>query len=308
MIRGKWKGALLCAPTFLIALQLYAAEFPRGFFVEDLRQDPPVPAFFNLESRQVEPFTFRQTYSNFIDLTWDRDQGRVFFSAQRTPQEPYRIYLKSWPNGEEKVIYENPVGPFRFLLSPDGRQMVLQVMGPFAWPILAVHDWENQKTTLLGQGFSPDWSSDGQSVLFLQIPGSLPTWLAEYRVDTGTTTVLLNEPVAEAVYTDDSNYIVLKTAKKSKVCDVFDVWDRKHDSFRPFSLKATDSRKAKGCVSQREINVFPSNQFVYFKESRNASDLSEQTLVVADGGGGRLQVLTHDEWTRWLPRWKPLRL
>ena len=126
-------------------------------------------------------------------MTWEREQGRVFFSARQTPKDPYRVYLKAWPDGEEKVIYENPLGPFRFLLSPDGRQLALQVQGPSAWPILAVHDWENSRTTLLGQGFSPDWSADGQALLFLQIPGSLPSWLAEYRVDTGTTTTVLPE-------------------------------------------------------------------------------------------------------------------
>ena len=162
---------LLFAACILSAV-VSAAEFPRGFFVEDLRNNPPVPAFYNLATHQVQPFEFRQPYVSFIDLTWDREGGRVFFSARLTPKDPYRVYLKTWPDGEEKAIYENPLGPFRFILSPDGKQLVLQVMGPSAWPILAVHDWGNSKTTLLGQGFSPDWSPDGKSLIFLQIPGS----------------------------------------------------------------------------------------------------------------------------------------
>ncbi len=206
----------LCfAALFLAALA--RADNPRGFFVEDLRHSPPVPAFYNIETHQLQPFAFRQHYTSFIDVTWDRNAGCVFFSARLTPKDPYRVYLKNWPDGEEKVIYENPLGPFRFLLSPDGSQLALQVQGPSAWPILAVHDWQNSKTTLLGQGFSPDWSPDGKRLLFLQIPGSLPSWLVEYRVDTATTTMLISEPVAEAVYADSSDLIVLKTAKQSKV-------------------------------------------------------------------------------------------
>jgi len=281
--------------TVLFLPSFAHADFPRGFFVEDLRHKPPVPAFYNLETHALEPFVFHQAYANFIDITWDREQGRVFFSARATPKDPYRVYLKAWPDGEEKVIYENPLGPFRFLLSPDGRQLALQVMGPSAWPILAVHDWENSKTTLLGQGFSPDWASDGKSLLFLQIPGSLPSWLAEYRVDTGTTTLILNEPVAEAVYSDSSDFIVLKTAKEAKVCDEFQLWDRRRNTLVPFSV-STGSRRMKHCSSQREINSFPGHQFLFFKESPDATDVSEQTMVVSDAHGGRLQILSHDDW------------
>ena len=237
----------------------------------------------------------RQPYSNFIDITWDHDHGRVFFSARQTPKDPCRVYLKNWPDGEEKIIYENPLGPFRFILSPDGRALVLQVMGPSAWPILAVHEWETSRTTLLGQGFSPDWSADGQRLLFLQIPGSLPSWLAEYRVDAATSTVILNEPVTEAVYSDTADRIVLKTAKQSKACDEFQLWDRRRNSFVPFSI-SRGSKGAKHCTSQREINSFPGHQFLYFKESDTATDLSEQAMVVTDEEGGRLQILSHDDW------------
>jgi hypothetical protein len=270
-------------------------HFPRGFFVEDLHLKPPVPAFYNIETHQLESFAFRQVYSNFIDITWDHDHGRVFFSARQTPKDPYRVYLKDWPDGEEKIIYENPLGPFRFILSPDGRELVLQVMGPLAWPILAVHDWENSKTTLLGQGFSPDWSADGKSLLFLEIPGSLPSYLAEYRVESGTSTFILKEPVTEAVYADTSERIILKTAKQSKLCDEFQLWDRKRESYVPFSV-SHGTKDTKHCTSQREINSFPGHQFLYFKESATATDLSEQTLVVTDEEGGRMQVLAREDW------------
>src|SRR5258708_25900322 len=273
------KFALLLAFNFLFhPLWSEDTHFPRGFFGEDLHKKLQVPAFYNIESHRLEPFPFRETYSNFIDITWDHDHGRVFFSARRKPPDPYRVYLKNWPDGEEKMIYENPLGPFRFLLSPDGRELVLQVMGPLAWPILAVHDWENAKTTFLGQGFSPDWASDGKHLLFLEIPGSLPSYLAEYSVVTGTSSFILKDPVTEAVYADTSERIVLKTATQSKICDEFQLWDRKRDSYMPFSV-SRGSKAAKHCTSQREINSFPGHQFLYFKESKTATDLSEQTMV-----------------------------
>jgi hypothetical protein len=292
---GATAWSLLFVFCILTSEIVLATDYPRGFFVEDLRRSPPVPAFYNLDTHTLDAFSFRQPYSNFIDITWDRDQGRVFFSARLTPKDPYRVYLKSWPDGEEKAIYENPLGPFRFLLSPDGRELVLQVMGPSAWPILAVHDWENSKTTLLGQGFSPDWASDGKSLLFLEIPGSLPSYLAEYRVDTGTTTFLLKEPVAEAIYSDNPDVIVLKTAKQSKSCDEFQLWDRRRNSLVPFSVSGGD-RRTKHCTSQREIGAFPGHQFVFFKESPNTTDLTDQTMIITDAGGSRLQTLSHDDW------------
>ncbi len=263
--------------------------------MEDLRHDPPVPAFYNLDSRSLDAFAFRQTYANFIDIAWDREGGRVFFSARQTPKDPYRVYLKTWPDGEEKVIYENPLGPFRFLLSPDARELVLQVMGPSAWPFLAVHDWENAKTTFLGQGFSPDWSADGKRLLFLKIPGSLPSYLAEYQVDAATSTLILDEPVTEAIYSDSSARIILKTAKQSNACDEFQLWDRRRGSLVPFSVRH-GAKKVKHCACQREVNSFPGHQFLYFKESDNTTDLSEQTLVVTDADGGRLQILSHEDW------------
>jgi hypothetical protein len=244
----------------------------------------------------MQPFAFRQTYVNFIDIAWDEAQGRVFFSAQATPKDPFRVYLKLWPDGEEKVIYENPLGPFRFLISPDGRQLALQVMGPSAWPFLAVHDWEASRTVFLGQGFSPDWSPDGRRLLFLQIlDHSLPSRLAEYQVDTGTTTLLMQEPVAEAAYADSSDRIILKTAKQSKTCDVFQVWDRRRDLFAPFSAEAA-ARRGKACPVQRELNAFPGHQFLSFKESADSSDLSAQTLVIVDPSGGRLQTIVREDW------------
>jgi len=299
LIHGSYvkRGSLALLLLFIIFLisAVRAADFPRGFFIEDLRQRAPVPAFYNLETHHIDSFTFHQPYVHFIDLAWDREQGRVFFSAQRTPKEPYRVYIKAWPDGEEKVIYENPLGPFRFLLSPDGRELALQVMGPSAWPILAVHDWEKSHTTLLGQGFSPDWSVDGKKLLFLKIPESLPSWLAEYEVASDTTTLLLNEPVAEAVYADDPNLIILKTAKQSKTCDEFQLWDRRRGTFVPFSVSHGD-KNTKHCTSQREINAFPGHQFLYFKESPSATDVTEQTMVISDAGGGRLQTLSRDDW------------
>jgi len=71
------------------------------------------------------------------------------------------------------------------------------------------------------QGYSPDWSTDGQRLLYLKIPGELPTWLYEYRVESDTSTVLINEPVMEAVYTDDADQILLKTASQAKATDWF---------------------------------------------------------------------------------------
>jgi len=288
-------GFLLLAMCFLLSAVVSGGDYPRGFFIEDLQAMPPGPAFYNLESHKLKPFPFRRSYLDFIDLTWDQGGGRVFFSARRTANDPYRVYLKAWPDGEEKVIYENPLGPFRFLLSPDGRQLVLQVMGPSAWPFLAVHDWKDSKTTLLGQGFSPDWSADGQRLLFLKIPGSLPSYLAEYRVDTATTTLILDDPVTEAVYSDAADRIILKTAKQSKKCDEFQLWDRRRGSLVPFSLRH-GAKQTKLCACQREINSFPGHQFFYFKESDKATDLSEQTMVITDAEGGRLKVLSHEDW------------
>src|SRR5207249_6587309 len=134
-------------------------------------------------------------------------------------------------------------------------------------------------------------------LLFLQIPGSLPSRLSEYRIDTGSATLLLEEPVAEAVYSDSPDRIVLKTAKQSKMCDEFQIWDRRRESLVPFSVSggtpprarlAKGSRRTKHCASQREINSFPGLQFLFFKESLSATDLDDQTMVITDASGGRL--------------------
>ncbi len=274
---------------------VFSADVPRGFFVEDLGHTPPVPAFYDIERKQVVPFVFRTSYDRFIEVVWDRDHKRVFFSARKTPKDPYRVYLKAWPNGEEKVVYENPLGPFRFLLSPDSQQLALQVQGSSAWPILAIHDWAQSKTISLGQGFSPDWSVDGQRLLYLQIPGSLPSFLAEYRVDTSTSTLLMEAPVAEAVYADSPDRIILKSLSQAKGCDEFQIWDRTRGSLLPFST-SRGTKATKHCSTQREINAFPGHQFLYFKESDTATDFSEQTLVVTDSSGGRLQILPNEKW------------
>src|SRR5262249_17373351 len=141
--------------------------------------------------------------------------------------EPFRIYVKAWPDGDEKVIYENTAGPFRFLVSPDGERLALQVMGPSSWPIMGIYDWQRQKWTDLGQGYSPDWSNDSQTLLFLRIPGALPSWLYEFDVAKDTATSLLAEPVMEAVYTEDAAQIILKTASQVKRCDIFQIWNRR---------------------------------------------------------------------------------
>lgn len=284
-------GAVLLLPSLL-----RAADVPRGFFVEDLSQTRPIPAFYDIERKKVIPFPLRRRYDRYIEFVWDREHARVFFSARVTPQDPYRVYVKPWPAGEEAPIYENPLGPFRFLLSPSREQLALQVMGPSAWPILAVHDWKRNQTVSLGMGFSPDWSVDGQRLLFLKIPGSLPSYLEEYRVDTATSTRILESPVAEAVYGGTPDKIILKTSRQAKGCDEFQLWDRRLESLIPFST--ADSRTAKRhCSTQREINAFPGHQFLYFKESETSTDYSEQTLIVTDAEGSRLQVLPNEKWS-----------
>lgn len=276
-----------------MSLASSAEPAPRGFFVEDLRKSPPAPAFYNLDTHRIEPFPFRQSYAQFIDLVWDRDRERVLFSAKRSPVDPFRVYEKKWPEGEERAVYENALGPFRFLLSPDGERLALQVMGPAAWPTLAIYELGSGRILVLGDGFSPDWSTDGKRLLFLRIPGSLPTRLAEYRVDTDTSTLLLADPVMEAVYTDDADQIVLKTATQSKRCDVFQIWNRRKDVYSPFS---SDASRRRDCPSQREINAFPGHQFFYFKESPSPTQTELQDVVVSDAWGGRLQVISRSIW------------
>jgi len=272
-----------------------AAELPHGFFIADLSQQPPTPAFYNLETHKIQKFPLKQSYDQFIDFSWEREQAVVLFSARHFRKDPYRVYAKAWPDGEEHSIYENAVGPFRFLVSPDGKRLALQIMGFSAWPTIAVHDLASQRTVALGEGYSPDWAIDGQRLLFLKIPGSLPSWLYEYRVDTDTTTQLLSEPVMEAVYTDDPDQILLKTASQSKKCDSFQVWNRRKQRFSPFCLPASSSVRLK-CPSQRELGVFPGHQFFFFKESKNASEGDKASLVVTDVWGGRLQTIDPEDW------------
>lgn len=266
---------------------------PAGFFVQDLRQEPTVPAFYNLDSHRVQPFPLKAAYSQFIDFFWDRERGRVFFSAQLGPKNPFRIYLKNWPDGDEKPVYENHLGPFRFLLSPDGERFALQIMGPAAWPLLAVHHWESSHTTALGQGYSPDWSSDGQRLIFLAIPGALPSWLHEYRVDADAASRIVEVPVMEAVYTDDPEQIVLKTASQSAKCDVFQLWNRRQEKFYPFAPPETGP---KSCAFQRQITALPGHQFFFFRESKDVTNLESQNLIVVDVWGGRLQRLSRADW------------
>jgi hypothetical protein len=270
-------------------------EFPRGFFLEDLRHSPPVPAFYNLETHRLEPFQFQTAYHDFIDIYWDQVHGRIFFSARLSASDPYRVYLKEWPQGDEKPIYENPLGPFRFLMSPDGQRLVLQVMGPAAWPILGVYTWQTQKWTLLGQGHSPDWSTDSQRLLFLKIPGSLPSWLYEFDVDTDTATLLIHEPVMEAAYTDDPHQIVLKTASQSKQCDIFQLWNSRTDRFHPFCLEDPGLCKKKA-ISQRDLGAFPGHRFFFFKESVGSHEPENQNVIVTDVWGGRLQTIPNEDW------------
>jgi hypothetical protein len=289
--RAKCAGLILLA----MAAASSAADFPRGFFVEDLRSKPAKIAFYNLDTQRMEPLALLRAYGRFIDFAWDQPRGRVFFSAREKSNDPFRVYLKEWPAGEEKIIYENPVGPFRFQLSPDGTRIALQIMGPAAWPTLAIHEWEVVRTVVLGEGYSPDWSVDSRRLLFLRIPGSLPSYLAEYRVETDTATVLLREPVMEAVYTDDPDQIILKTEAQSKRCNVFQIWNRRNGRFSVFSAEQESSRR-EGCATQRELNAFPGHRFFYFKESPRPTELREQSLVVADVWGGRLQALSREEW------------
>jgi hypothetical protein len=296
-VRHRWVGLALVMVLWSIRypLRAIASDFPRGFFLEDLQRTPPVAAFYNLETHHLEVLKLNQAYRDFIDMYWDREHGRIFFSARQTVKDPFRIYLKSWPDGEEKSIYENPTGPFRFLVSPDGQRLALQVMGPYSWPILGVYDWQAQKWTALGQGHSPDWSTDGQRLLFLKIPGSLPSWLYEYSVETDTATMLIKEPVMEAVYTDDANQILVKTASQSKRCDVFQIWNKRSEKFQIFSLEDPTLCKKK-TISQRELAAFPGHRFFFFKESIGSHDPENQSVVVTDVWGGRLQSIPFDDW------------
>lgn len=299
--------ALCVGALLLLPVHLPAAERPRGFFVMDFRlqssTQTPRPSFYNLDKHQLETFSFKQTYTHFIDIDWDRDRGRVIFSAKHSSREPYRIYTKAWPDGDEAPIYENPLGPFRFLRSPDGQRLALQIMGPSAWPTVGSLVIESGKLTALGTGYSPDWSADSQRFLFLKIPDALPSYLMEYRVETDTATQLRQEPVMEAVYTDDPEQIIFKSANRAKRCDMFQVWNRRKEVVGDFCRPLYWTSK-KSCTSEREIGVFPGHQAFYFKESLPLGakgpalpDPEHQSLIVCDVWGGRLQSLAHDDWS-----------
>jgi hypothetical protein len=284
--------ALVAGPAWAVA---QPPDYPHGFFVDDLRQKPARPAFYNLDAHRVDPFLLHGHYAQFIDFAWDREHGRIFFSARETPKGSFRIYKKEWPDGEERVVYQNDIGPFRFLVSPDGQRFALQIMGPAVWPTLAVHDWAKQTTLELGEGYSPDWSTDSQRLLFLDIPGSLPSYLSEYRVDLSTAARLLEEPVLEAAYTDDWKKIVVKTAQRAKTCDTFQLWNRRLERWSDFSQLAERSKRER-CRSQREIGTFPGHQFFFFKEKEGLDPDDPMDLVVSDVWGGRLQTIESGDW------------
>jgi len=105
----------------------------------------------------------------------------------------------------------------------------------------------------------------------------------------------LPEPVAEAVYTDDPDQIILKTASQwSKRCDVFQIWNRRSGKFQTFCQE--DRGRRSRCPSQRELAAFPGHQFFFFKESKTLNDADAQALVVTDVWGGRLQTLAREDW------------
>jgi hypothetical protein len=279
---------------FCVFTAVCAADSPRGFFIEDLQQKPPSPAFYNLETHRLEPFALQRRYIQFIEFFWDQTHNRVFFSARESKQDPFRIYVKEWPGGDEKSIYENPLGPFRFLVSPDGKRLALQIMGPWTWPTFGVYDWQDQQWTALGQGYSPDWSNDGQRLLYLHLSGGLPSWLYEYAVEQDTATLLIPEPVVEAAYTDDNNLIVVKTQNQTRRCDVFQLWNRQTNKFSIFSPPAEHFNCKKTPVAQRELGSFPGHRFLFFKETPASAET--QDVIVSDVWGQRLQTLSQDDW------------
>jgi len=141
-----------------------AADYPRGFFLEDLHSSPPSP-LYNLETPPVGAYDIQYFLHRFHDFTWTGGAAGSFFSAQPAPPSPIG-FIEGMANGEEKVIYENPLGPFRFLSFPRRRTTGAASDGPASWPILGVYDWQKQAWTALGQGHSPEWSADSRKLLY----------------------------------------------------------------------------------------------------------------------------------------------
>jgi len=272
-----------------------AGQCEPGLFIEDLSQTPPRPVFYRLSHQQKLPVVFEHKFDRFIDLAWDAGHTRIFFSARETRSGPFRVYRKEGLTGAETVVYQNDIGPFRFLLSPDSQRLALQVMGASAWPTIAVHEIATGQTVDLGLGFSPEWSPDGQKLLYLSIPGSLPTYLHEYDVAGATSTRLLNDSVMEAVYMESPERLLVKTSARSRVCDAFQLWDRHSNRWSEF-VQAEDKRTRLCRTHQREIASLPGRQFYFFKEKRSSDPEAETFLVVVDGWGGRLVTLAPDEW------------
>lgn len=254
---------------------------------------PSGPAFYDFATRRREPLVFGAAYDRFIDIVRG-PHGVLFFSAREKFKKEFRVYRRD-ADGTETMVYQNDVGPFRFLLSPDGEYLALQVMGASVWPTIAVHHIRSGKTIGLGEGYSPEWAPNANKLLYLSIPGSLPTYLYEYDVEHSTASRLLKDSVMEAVYMESENRLLVKTSARSRVCDAFQMWDRTSDKWTEF-VQAED-RKTRVCKThQREITALPGRQFFFFKEKRSSDPEAPTYLVVVDAWGGRLVTLEPQDW------------
>jgi dipeptidyl aminopeptidase/acylaminoacyl peptidase len=180
-----------------------------------------------------------------------------------------------------------------FAASRQGQAVAYTVANPEGGSDLWVMDRQGEEQRILvacgNQRCSlPSWSADGSRLLFLCIPGSLPSYLMEYRVETDTATQLRSDPVMEAVYTDDAEQIILKTAEHARQCDMFQVWNRRREQMGDF-CHPDSWKRGKPCTAEREIAVFPDHRSFLFKESpalgagRQAlPDPARQSLVVCD--------------------------
>ncbi len=156
------------------------------------------------------------------DPAWSPNGNEIAFTSLRSSGRP-KIFLLNLINETVKLLTEEGAGNMQPSWSPNGKEIVFVTnrRGPRqVWFMDA--DGSNQRLFSRSMDLvnsNPDWSPDGNVILFTQLqPNSIPRLVAASTEEDGFSEFPVtqsNEPMRDARYSPQSDWIVLESWKRA---------------------------------------------------------------------------------------------
>ena len=198
-------------------------------------------------------------------------------------------------HGTARVLIDSVQGYSHPRLSPDGRRLAVEVQGAASADIWIVDLLDHTSGRLTRDGYNnrPEWSPDGQRVLYTASREPSNALWSQAADASGNATMLLHlaDPIREGVFTPDGHSVLYRVDSPETNRDIYQL--PLSGARQPIPIVATIS-------DEKEPRASPDSKWLAYVS--NESGREEVYVRALSANGGRVQVSTEGGGE---PLWSP---